>query len=105
MKLFVDDLRTPWDGWVLARTITEAIRILATQVVDEVSLDHDIGCRLITGQEHSSNETFEPVARYLAIMGEKRPCIKFHTSNPVGGKKMAEIIGIPYRWTHYLEER
>lgn len=37
IKLFVDDLRACPKGWVPARTVTEAIRILATQSVEEVS--------------------------------------------------------------------
>lgn len=102
MKLFVDDLRAPWDGWQLARTVTEAIRILATRPVETVSLDHDIGCRLVSGQEHSSEETFEGVAWYIAAM-DYRPNVWFHTSNPQGGRRMADIIGVPYRMTDYAE--
>lgn len=98
MKLFVDDIRHPWDEWHLARTITDAIRLLSTVPVEIVSLDHDISCRLINGHEHTSNETFEPVARYIALMPEEiRPVVWFHTGNPDGGRKMAQILGVPYR--------
>ena len=109
MKLFVDDVRACPDGWVLARTVTQAIRILSTQDVTEVSLDHDIACRLVTGQEHTSNETFEPVARFLRILdllqsseadhatGPVIPMIyRIHTSNFVAGRVMADIMGIKY---------
>lgn len=97
LKLFVDDIRKEWEGWQLARTITEAIRILATMPIEIVSLDHDISCRLINGHEHTSNETFEPIARYIALMPEEiRPTVWFHTGNPAGGQKMAEILKIPY---------
>lgn len=99
MKLFVDDIRKPPEGWQVARTITDAIRILATQEVEEISLDHDIACRLVMGQEHSSEETFEPVARYLALMpAERRPKISIHTANPGAGQVMAKILGIYYSW-------
>lgn len=98
MRIFVDDIRQPWDDWHLARTITEAIRLLSTVPVELVSLDHDIACRLINGHEHTSNETFEPVARYIALMPEEtRPTVWFHTGNPAGGRKMAQILGITYR--------
>lgn len=98
MKLFVDDIRACPEGWVLARTITEAIRLLSTQDVTHVSLDHDIGCRLASGQEHSSDETFEPVAWYLAKVYDHPawggPVILIHTGNIEAGKRMAEIMGI-----------
>lgn len=123
MKLYVDDLRKCPDGWVLARSVTEAIRILATQSVDEVSLDHDI-CHSIPVRpfkelgglpfpigtvseedataaqqvyEHGIHfpvacpETFEPVARYIALM-PKRPKVQIHTANPLGRDKMTLIL-------------
>lgn len=106
MKLFVDDIRQPWEGWVLARTITEAIRILANQDVEIVSLDHDIACRLVKGSEHSSNETYEPVAWFLkcaAYNPGHLPKVQFHTGNPAGGKNMAYILGVDYdkTWVNY----
>lgn len=101
MKLFVDDIRRQWEGWHRARTVTEAIRILATMPVEIVSLDHDIACYLVSGHEHSSEETFEPVARYIALMGGDAPFVQFHTGNPEGGQKMARIIGVPYMWVSY----
>lgn len=96
MKLFVDDQRKCPEGWVPARTVTEAIRLLCTQDVEEVSLDHDIGCRLVTGQEHSSNETFEPVAWFLALDGSESIKIRIHTSNVTAGAKMAQILCLDY---------
>jgi hypothetical protein len=46
MKLFVDDLRTPYgyfEDALLVKTYDEAIRILSTQEIDKLSLDHDLG--------------------------------------------------------------
>lgn len=96
MKLFIDDLREPWPGWTLARTITQAIRILELFAVEEVSLDHDIQ-QTVFG--HTEMETFEPVARYLLVMPAPPPVIRFHTGNPTGGKRMAEILGLDYSRT------
>lgn len=119
IKLFVDDLRPCPEGWTLARTITEAIRILATQYVTEVSLDHDImhsvkpleliplpaGTpvedpeRFMRYAENGITvpvacpETFEPVAYYLATYPPgKRPKVVFHTANPSGQVRMKRII-------------
>lgn len=103
LKLFVDDFRKCPEGWVVARTVTEAIRFIATQSIKEVSLDHDIACEPAVGGSHTSWETFEPVARYLALLNEMYKLtntvpieIKIHTANPQGGKKMADILGMEY---------
>jgi hypothetical protein len=100
MKLFVDDIRRPWDGWIVARNVTEAIRYLASQTFELVTLDHDIACRSSNGNEHSSDETFEAVARYIALM-ENRPTVWIHTGNPAGGQRMADILGIKYQPINY----
>lgn len=118
MKLFVDDIRSPEDiypgetDWHTVRTITEAIRLLATQEVVVVSLDHDIQCNSVKGDNglwtggHTSPETYEPIAWYIreylhTFSAEDRvwnlasPCIKkitLHSANPTGRKKMLDIL-------------
>ncbi len=100
MKLFVDDIRRCPEGWTPARTVTEAIRILATQDVEEVSLDHDICCEPASGVSHSSWETFEAVAWFLAAishpMSDDRIKVRIHTANVAAGQRMADILGIDY---------
>jgi hypothetical protein len=47
-RLYIDDIRNPPDDdWIITRTITGAIRVLATMEVDTISLDHDMGVTLI----------------------------------------------------------
>lgn len=101
VKLFIDDLREPWPDWHCARTITEAIRVLASIPVEIVSLDHDIACSH-NGCFRGEFETFEPVARYIALMNP-RPIVQFHTGNMVGGQQMAALLGIEYNYTAYKE--
>lgn len=101
IKLFVDDIRSCPDGWHAARTVTEAIRILATQDVKEISLDHDITHAILPGDpaENEKNtyqpvccpETFEPVAWYLKAIEFAGP-ITLHTANPAGAEKMKSIL-------------
>lgn len=91
IKLYVDDVRECPEGWHLARTITEAIRILATMSVDEVSLDHDIGYGHTESFE-IVGETFEPVARYIALM-ENKPKVYVHSGNPTAFDRYRHIIG------------
>lgn len=104
MKLFVDDIRREPKGWHRARTVTEAIRILSMEIVDEVSLDHDISCFTpIMGCTHSSEETFEAVAWYISIMKDP-PKVRIHTSNFEAGRQMAEVLDIPYNNYLYDEK-
>lgn len=98
MKLFVDDLRVPPKDWVLARTITEAIRLIDTESVEEVSLDHDI-CYVNTDTGRTADETFEPVARYIAVFNQLLESqgipeikVQIHTANPVGAQRMRNIL-------------
>lgn len=102
MKLFVDDLRAAPRGWTLARTVTESIRILHTQSVSEISIDHDIGhIKEVNGIAHpyTCPETFEPVVRYLCAMkpmlsydGYAVPRIIIHTANATAANSMAHIL-------------
>lgn len=92
MKLFVDDLRPCPDGWVLAKTATEAISVLITGEVRELSLDHDLGepesevgsgyqvvCWL---EERAHAGDWRHVPRVIAI----------HSANPVGHQRMQAAI-------------
>ena len=112
IKLFVDDLRPEPKGWHRATTIDEAIRILASGMVDEISIDHDISCQIKEAKPdegevpyHPSPETYFPIARYLALMlKDQRPKIRIHTSNFVKGREMAELLGLPYNNYLYKQE-
>lgn len=99
MKLWVDDQRPAPDGWVLARTVTDAVRLLANaQGVEEISLDHDIACTSRRGdlvwEAHASEETFEPVAYYIHMMSEVgwSGHVTIHTANPVAAIKLSQIL-------------
>jgi len=101
VKLYVDDLRKCPEGWELARTNTEAIRLLATGYVEEISIDHDICVpnvefisegvkkRLQIGQE-----TFQPVVYYIIAMNpEFRPKkVTMHTANTDAGMKLVQML-------------
>jgi len=93
IKLFVDDIRREPKGWHRVRTVTEAIRVLATMNVEIVSLDHDIEvyCKKCFTQTFAS-ETYEPIARYIALMNP-RPEVQFHTANDWGYRNMCGILG------------
>ena len=95
IKLFVDDMRTPPDGWHLARTITEAVRILSGPLpIEVVSLDHDIIFETTNRKVGFSGETFATVARYIALLPKERlpEIVYFHTANERGAEDMEKIL-------------
>lgn len=97
MRLWVDDIRNPGrEDWHWAKTITEAIRILSSQSVSDVSLDHDI-CHTLREREGIIQpfvcpETYESVARFIAARPGNIKRVHVHTSNPAGADRMASII-------------
>lgn len=96
IKLWVDDIRKAPEGWHHAKTVTEAIRVLDTMEVEEVSLDHDISMKVSVGfgdpRPFASPETFEPVARFIAAKYRPGLPITLHTASSVGADKMAWIL-------------
>ena len=96
LRVFVDDLRLAPKGWTLARSVSEAIRILANFNVETVSLDHDIALMDETGAFTGkvSPECFQAVAYYIAAMPDNvRPKkVYIHTANPVGAVALAAIL-------------
>ncbi len=96
IKLWVDDIRVAPQGWILARTITEAIRMLALLRVDEISLDHDIAYFDERGSWSGKNsaENFTSVAWFIRFLPEgSRPhTVWLHTSNPDGANTLQNIL-------------
>ncbi len=101
IKLWIDDIRNaPSDEWVIARTITDAIRILAQWDIEEISLDHDISHQVAIGRvsrPYPCDECFCAVAyfileKYVDNRSAGYPKITLHTSNPVGAEKMKNIL-------------
>lgn len=106
MKLYIDDIRgAPDSSWTVARTVTEAIRYIAQYDFEVISLDHDISHYSnldesdVDQEVRACDETFAAVAYYIGTKylwhlenGLPIPKIILHTSNPVGGDAMAEIL-------------
>jgi hypothetical protein len=99
MKLFIDDIRNaPDESWLVARTITSAIKALWQWEFEVVSIDHDISHQVGMGElsrPFPCPENFQPVAFYLREIcrnGKKRPQVIIHTSNPVGADDIKRAL-------------
>ena len=95
MKLWIDDIRTPPDGYIWHKAINPALRFIRENywLIDTIDFDHDAGEFRRGGKDD-----------YIVILNEmerlsKRGIIscnhmsfRFHSMNPVGVQNMRAII-------------
>lgn len=81
MDLWIDDLRTPPDGWAWAwaKSSAEAIEMLTASDFRAVSFDHDLG----------GDDTSRRVVLWLCENERWPRVVHVHTANPVGREWLA----------------
>ena len=97
MRVWLDDIREPPEGWTWVKTAPECIELLKTGQVTHISLDHDLG----TDHCVSPNNGYD-VAKWIeeAAYNKSIPMIscRLHTQNAVGRKSMASALQNAYRY-------
>jgi hypothetical protein len=93
MKVFLDDVRTPPEGWVHVRWPSDVFKLLETNEVTHLSLDHDLGDAENADHEGRIERTGYTVMLWLEEKvffdrAYKVPEITFHSDNSVGVQKM-----------------
>jgi hypothetical protein len=91
--VWLDDVREAPDGWVHVRTPEEAIELLNSGEVEEISLDHDLG--LATPEsERTGYDVLVWLEEAVATGAWKHPVpvIRVHSANPVGLRRMEQAI-------------
>lgn len=84
MKVFLDDMRTPPAGWTLVRWPSEAIRLLETGTVTDLSLDHDLG----DDDRGTGYDVILWIEEAVALRGFEPPRITIHSANTSARQKM-----------------
>lgn len=111
MKLWLDDVRRAPEGWEWAKTVADAKRFLEIDIVDECSLDHDLGACAACMDGKTDEEWFTLVGQgqamphcdhvgtgydlclWMAETGHWPPLPpKVHSLNPVGAARMRGVI-------------
>lgn len=88
MKVYLDDERSAPPGWHLVRWSDEAIRLLESGEVTELSLDHDPG-----DDERATGYTVILwLEEAVAVRGFVPPVITIHTANASARQKM--LLGV-----------
>jgi hypothetical protein len=116
LKLYLDDVRNPPDGWTLARNIREAQRIVEANKgrITNMSLDHDLGicycrpCAFSSSEEPCQDDNGAVICDCTCHVEEPSgldflkwinetgnwptypPTV--HSANPVGGPRMLHYI-------------
>jgi len=92
VKIFLDDERLTPEGWVRVNTVKELIDLylMHREVIDVISLDHDLGENVPDGQtflEWLEERVYTQPANYTPI-----PVLLIHSANPVGRAEMTATI-------------
>lgn len=99
MKIYLDDVRDAPEGWIRAKTVTEALRLLRTNTVEEISLDNDLG------DGESEGYTLLNIIEWTVAQGTlDPPKMKVHSSNPAARKRMEAAIKQIYKLYAQREE-
>ncbi|WP_444930282.1 cyclic-phosphate processing receiver domain-containing protein [Microbulbifer sp. SSSA002] len=84
MKVYLDDERQTPDGWVRVYWPEEAVELLKTEKVTEISLDHDLG-----DDDHGTGyDVVLWIEEAVFTQGFKPPVIKVHSANSSARAKM-----------------
>jgi len=83
MKLYLDDERIPPEGWIQVRWPEDAVEILKTGKVTELSLDHDLG-----NDSHGTGyDVILWIEKEVVTKGFVPPRITVHSANLSARKK------------------
>lgn len=88
MKIFLDDERTPPEGWTLVRWPEDVIELLKKEDVTDLSLDHDLG-----DDDHGTGYNVVLwVEEAVATTDYVPPRMKVHSANSSARIKMESGI-------------
>lgn len=84
MRVFLDDERPTPSGWTRVRWPDEAIELLKTGLVKELSLDHDLG----DDERGTGYDVLLWIEEAVAVRGFEPPRIAVHSANPAARERM-----------------
>lgn len=92
--LFIDDVRTPPEGWDWAKTYDEAISMVGNGY-EAISLDHDLSeqhyMAFIENSDYELGTGYD-ILKFMAMNNIWPDILAIHSGNPVGRKNMFDLI-------------
>jgi hypothetical protein len=88
MKVFLDDLRTEPDGWVRVFWPDQAIALLESGLVTDISLDHDLG----DDQRGTGYDVLLWIEEAVHLRNFSPPRMQVHSANTSARLRMQAAI-------------
>ena len=88
MKVFLDDLRTEPDGWVRVFWPDQAIDLLESGLVTDISLDHDLG----DDQRGTGYDVLLWIEEAVHLRNFSPPRMQVHSANTSARLRMLNAI-------------
>lgn len=103
MKIYLDDIRVPTKDYIWVKDAFSAIKMIEEDwnIIEEISLDHDLGDETVVGTGYN-------VVCFIEMYVHENhpnhlPYIHVHSANPVGRHKMeAGIRHIETMYNDYM---
>lgn len=88
IKIWLDDERNPPDNtWLHTKHVYQAWHFIKNGIVNEISFDHDLGEREVTG-----NSLAKRIEEYLFLNELPRIIWHVHSQNPVGRQNIISTM-------------
>lgn len=84
LRIYLDDERTTPDGWTRVYWPDEAIALLETGNVAEISLDHDLG----DDARGTGYDVIAWIEEAVVTRGFVPPVVRVHSANPAARMRM-----------------
>lgn len=89
MKVFLDDVRQPYDDtWTVARDVQQFKTLITENTAEEISFDHDLGSD--TGMDAANWLIIRAMDYPIDVAGLSQVII--HSSNPPGAENIAGLL-------------
>ena len=100
LKVWLDDVRQPPPGWTWVKTVNEAIGLLSSGNVKEISLDHDLGDWVTSWEGYEAGDmragakelTGYDVVLWMSEHNMWPKIVRVHSQNSVGRERMEKTI-------------
>ena len=90
LKVYLDDERQAPKGWIRTKNVNSTINLLKREIVEELSLDHDLGT-----DKECGYDVLLWIEKQVHLKGAHflLPKLRIHTANPSARKKMILALG------------
>jgi hypothetical protein len=94
MRIWLDDIREAPEGWTRCFRPEEAIELIKSGEVEEISLDYDLGLLDERGIDWNGEDVLKWIEREVVEQGSsfRLPVIQIHSANPVGRQRLQRAL-------------